>query len=125
ADWFAQQAGEDAQLEASSMAELRAMQQGIAFPGIEFYLPWVVNGAYSLLDYLPPNVMVYLDDGQDLADTVTDLEEQALGLRQAHEASGNIPPDMAPPYLTWGELQDALDSMPIVELDAAADEGSF
>ncbi len=117
ARWLAERVGSDAaDRDLTASADQRGLESGSAFPTLEFYLPWMIDECVSLLDYLPPDGLVLVDDLQDLADTIAELEAQALSLREAHTASGDIPPDMPAPLVTWDDLQDGLHQAMLVEL---------
>lgn len=98
------------------------LAQGRAFPALEFYLPWMVSEPMSLLDYLPGDSLVMVDGWEDLADTVAELEAQALGLRESQVGSGEIPPDMPLPLVTWGQLEDELAQARVIELAGAQEQ---
>lgn len=74
---------------------------------LEFQLPLMFPPA-SLIEYLPPNTLVVIDDWHELVDTVHEFEQQALELREEQIQAGVIMPDFPPPYLAWAELQDEL-----------------
>jgi len=74
---------------------------------LEFDLPLMFPPA-SLLEYLPDNALVLIDDWRELADTVAELEEQAVVLRGEQIEAGVIAPDFPLPYHPWAELQDQL-----------------
>lgn len=82
----------------------------------EFHLPLLHPEPACLLDYLPPTSLVLIDDWQLLEDTVNEVEEQALLMRQEFIREGTLPADFPPPFLTWNELQDVLSSHPYLEL---------
>ncbi len=75
----------------------------------------------SLLDYLPANALVLVDDWRELADSVGEFEEQALQLRGEQVSAGIIADDFPRPYHTWDDLQDELAERQPVFL-AAPDE---
>ncbi len=100
----------------SARSDQEKLLSQAAFPALEFYLPWIVPEPVSLLDYLPGDALVLVDDWQELADTVAELESQALSLRDTHETSGAIPPDMPLPYVTWDTLGDGLAHAGAVEM---------
>ncbi len=74
---------------------------------LEFYLPRMFAPA-SLLEYLPEQALVLVDDWRELADTVEELEEQALHLRDEQKEAGLIGEDFPVPYHPWADLQDEL-----------------
>jgi transcription-repair coupling factor (superfamily II helicase) len=74
----------------------------------EFYIPLLHRTPASLLDYLPRQALVVLDDRQALEDAITEVEQQAVTMRQDFIKEGTLPDDFPIPYLTLGEIQDAL-----------------
>jgi transcription-repair coupling factor (superfamily II helicase) len=103
-------------------SDLSLLEQGTAFPTLEFYLPWMVRET-SLLEYLPPQTPILVDDWDDLSDTVADLEAQALSLREAHLEAGDIPAEMPLPFTTWDHLQEELLHAGALELDGTPGQG--
>jgi transcription-repair coupling factor (superfamily II helicase) len=86
---------------------------------LEFQLPLMFPPA-SLLEHLPPNALVLVDDWHEVSDAIQELEEQALELRREQIEAAIIPADFPAPYLSWGELHDEI-ATPIV-LAPASDE---
>src|SRR6185436_19596915 len=76
-------------------------------PYLEFQLPLIFPPA-SLLEYLPSNALVVVEDWQELADAIGEFEEQALQLRSEQIEAGVIPEDFPVPYHPWADLQDEL-----------------
>jgi transcription-repair coupling factor (superfamily II helicase) len=74
----------------------------------EFHLPLLNSAPASLLDYLPRQALVVIEDFEALEDTVHQLEDQATGLRQDAIRNSSLPEDFPIPYLTWGQIQDTL-----------------
>jgi transcription-repair coupling factor (superfamily II helicase) len=91
----------------------------------EFYIPLLHPTPASLLDYLPRNGLVVIDDRQVMEDTISEIEEQAVTARQEAQREGVLPDDFPAPYLSLSEMQDALESKQALELGypAAGDEG--
>ncbi len=89
---------------------------GVSFRGIEFYLPLLHSDAASLVDYLPRNAVIALDDGDEIADIWSELEEQAIDLRRSAEEDHALPPDFPLPYLTWDEWREKLAGRGILSL---------
>jgi transcription-repair coupling factor (superfamily II helicase) len=93
----------------------------------EFYLPLLHPSPASLLDYLPRQALVAIDNLQALLDSIAEIEEQAVRLRQDMVQEGTLPDDFPIPYLTGSELQDALAGHTVVQLGPTSsldDEGS-
>jgi transcription-repair coupling factor (superfamily II helicase) len=88
----------------------------------EFNLPQLHPSAGSLLDYLPRYALVATDDLQEVRDTVQEVEEQAVGLRKDYIEDGELPDDFPVPYLSWGELEDALAANQLLDLGHTFDQ---
>jgi transcription-repair coupling factor (superfamily II helicase) len=68
------------------------------------------------LEYLPRQALILVDDLQAVQDSVLDVEEQAVKMRQEAVAEGTLPADFPLPYLTWSELTDHMPQDCTVEL---------
>lgn len=82
----------------------------------EFYLPVVHSQHASLLDYLPQQALVLVDDFELIQAVATEIEEQAVRLRQESISEGTLPENFPVPYLSWSELQDSLSGHAFLEL---------
>jgi transcription-repair coupling factor (superfamily II helicase) len=92
---------------------------GIVPDGIEvdeFHLPLVHTMPASLLDYLPAQALVLVDDLDHLNSLANEIEEQAVKLRRDSVAEGTLAADYPIPYLSWSELQDNLSGRTWLEL---------
>jgi transcription-repair coupling factor (superfamily II helicase) len=87
-----------------------------AEPLSEFDLPRLYSERASLLDYLPRQALVLLDDRQALQDAVGEVEQQAVEMRRDLIKDGILAEDYPSPYLTWDELDDSLAVHPHLEL---------
>ena len=83
-----------------------ALIVGSTFRGIEFYLPLLHGDATALIDYVPREALIVLDDADEIADAWSELEEQALDLRHSAEEAGALPPNFPLPYVTWDEWHE-------------------
>lgn len=95
------------------------LPEGLTLPenGIdEFFLPVVHSQHASLLDYLPQQALVVVDDLDALQSVANEVEEQAVRLRQESISEGTLPENFPIPYLTWSELQDSLSGQTWIEL---------
>lgn len=88
--------------------EVEHLHNGESFRGIEWYLPYFYDTPSSLLDYVPSDASLIIDDGADLLQTLQELEEQAINLRVELERSGELPAGFATSFLGAAELQQAL-----------------
>ena len=103
-------------LEAQFEKDRKGLIGGVPFRGIEFYLPLLHSDAAALLDYLPRNAVIVLDDGDEITDMWSELEEQAIDLRRSAEEDGTLPPNFPLPYLTWDEWREKMAGRSIISL---------
>ena len=87
----------------------------------EFHLAMLHKTPAGLLDYLPEDAVVMVDDWDTIRESINHIEEQAVDLRKEHVANGVIGEDFPIPYLTLAELQDTLDRRQTLELGPVAD----
>ena len=107
------------------------LEQGTAFRGIEYYLPFFYNGkhsgkgsssqpmpaaAVSLLDYLPPTALIIIEDPAELAGVVDELEVQARTLKQDLINLGDLPDGWPDPYFGWSNLTQILNNRQPISL---------
>jgi transcription-repair coupling factor (superfamily II helicase) len=85
-------------------------------PYTEYHLPILHGFSSSVLDYLPRNTLVILDDNSKLQSSVNILEEEAVGMRNEAVWDGSLPSDYPVPYLTWSEIQDSLSHSTVIDL---------
>ncbi len=82
----------------------------------EFHIPLLHQQPASLLDYLPQNVIVLIDDLSVVESMAEEVEEQAVKLRQESIAEETLSPDFPLPYIPWSELHDSLHGRSTLEL---------
>ncbi len=85
----------------------------------EFDIPRLHPTPAGLLDYLPRSAWVIIDDALTFEETVGEIEEQAVKMRQDAIQDGTLPADFPIPYLTWPEIQDTLTRYPLIELGSS------
>lgn len=98
---------------------LPAKARGVIQPGIEpdeFLLPLVYPTSASLLDYLPRQTLILVDNLGNLESFGEEIEEQAVKMRGDSLAEETIPADFPIPYLTWSEIIDTIQTKRWVEL---------
>jgi transcription-repair coupling factor (superfamily II helicase) len=88
----------------------------------EFHLPLLHPEPACLIDYLPRQTLVLVEDLQTLQETVADLEEQAIQMRNEAIHDANLAQDFPTPYLSWSELFDILQNHKRLELGGQAEE---
>ncbi len=92
----------------------------------EFHIPLLHPSPANLLDYLPRQTLVLVDNWEDLQNAALEVEEQSVGLRADLVEEGQLREDFPIPYLTWTEIEDALSDQPLVELGpSSAPQNSY
>ncbi len=84
-------------------AMLLAGQRPLEVP---FYASLLNKG--SLLDYLPPDALLVLDEPSSVERAVADLDAEAGQMRSEKLERGELPPNFPGPYFTWEELESAI-----------------
>lgn len=90
--------------------EVEHLRDSQSFRGIEWYLPYFYEQPASLLDYVGDDALVIVDDGAELIDTLWELENQAIGLRQELERSGELPRGFASSFFEVSEIRGQLEA---------------
>ena len=85
-------------------------------PLSEFHIPLLHKVSATLLDYLPQKALILIDDISLTTAVVSEVEEQAVRLRQESVAEGILPEDFPIPYLSWSELEDTIHAQTWLEL---------
>jgi len=88
-------------------------------PLLEFFLPMMNEVPTGLLDYLPPDSIILLDDRTVFEDAVNELEDGALAQRQDQIQAGIIPKSFPLPYLTLAMINDNLEERWAIDLGMA------
>ncbi len=86
------------------------LRQGTGFKGQEWYIPYLYSQPASLLDYLPNDALLLLDDGAEFITLVTDLEHQAAQTQRDLITGGDLPANPLPPHFSWTELKAPLEA---------------
>jgi transcription-repair coupling factor (superfamily II helicase) len=91
----------------------------------EFHIPLLHPTQSSLLDYIPHDGLILIDDVMAVRDNVQEVEEQAVGLRKDYIKDGELPEDFPVPYLSWGEIEDSFSGKHIIDLGQPIEGESF
>ncbi len=98
----------------------------------EFHIPLLHPEPAGLLDYLPADALILVDDMDALREQISELETQALQLRNENLEAGTLTADYPAPYLSLSELEELLSERGVIELgptlpieDAASVSGMF
>ncbi|MFN8528002.1 MAG: transcription-repair coupling factor [Anaerolineae bacterium] len=106
--WFKSLAGAQTGDMTSAAADQTPLTNGSAFPFLEFYLPYLYPQPGNLLDYLPEDALIVIEDGAELRDTISEIEMSSIKARDERRESNLIPEDYPPPFSTWETLADRL-----------------
>lgn len=85
-------------------------------PLSEFHIPLLHGQPASLLDYLPKNTMVLVDDLSLIEVMANEVEEQAVKFRQESIKEGTLAETFPMPYVPWSELNDEISEFVHLEL---------
>jgi len=96
--------------------DLERLEAAEYFRGLEFYLPCLYPDASTLLDYLPANTLLILDDRPAIEVSAQNLESQSFDLKAELLESSQITADFPSPYESWLALQEPLASMTGIHL---------
>jgi len=83
---------------------------------MQFYAP--LFNTDSLLDFLPPDCLIVLDEPMNIAQAMDDLEAQASQLHTERIERGELPINFPRPYFTWKELEPRIRERPHLMLTA-------
>ncbi|MDH4208939.1 MAG: transcription-repair coupling factor, partial [Anaerolineae bacterium] len=95
--------------------DLESLRNGEPFDMQEFYLPYLYQRPGMLLDYLPAESVLLLEDPLGLEATVENLQVQNDGLRQDLIDKGELPRGALSPHFTWDSLDTAFRLYPRIE----------
>ncbi len=76
----------------------------------EFMIPLFHRQPACLLDYLPENTLILMDDWTAIQTIAEDIEEQAEKLHVQSITENILPEDFPVPYVSLSEIRDHLDS---------------
>ncbi|HEX5140909.1 MAG TPA: CarD family transcriptional regulator, partial [Dehalococcoidia bacterium] len=111
-------AGEET--EESIREELNAIAHGESVAGPSF-LPGLLS-PYTLIDHLPDNATVVLDDPNDLSRALDEYVAETATMRIEREARGQLPIGLPAAQANWSELQPRLLALKVVELSRFSTE---
>ncbi len=90
--------------------DLERLARGEYFRGMEFYVPCLYPEPSTLLDYLPANALVVIDDLAAVEAAAQTLEAQATDLKAELSREGQITADFPDAYHPWSKVRAALAS---------------
>ena len=86
--------------------DISDMRTGTYNPNLEFYLPLLFPQPASLLDYLPRNGLVVIDDWPAIESAVRELQDHA---DQIANEQPSLPPAYPDPLFNWQSIRDELE----------------
>jgi transcription-repair coupling factor (superfamily II helicase) len=104
------------------LEERDKLVEGTFFEGIEYYMPYLYPRPSTLLDALPANTLLLVDDMVALETAALGMEKQALRLRSEMIEDGQLPPNFAVPYFTWEELKGRLAAKGAISMGYGLDQ---
>ncbi len=84
--------------------DLEELRQKRSFPDIAFYIPYLHSQA-TILDYLPRNGLLILDNPASIQNHITDFDAQAQDMRERLEQERENPTHLRPAHVGWNTLE--------------------
>jgi transcription-repair coupling factor (superfamily II helicase) len=89
----------------------------------QYYAPLFNTG--RILDYLPPDALLILDEPGTIAQSAMELDAEAVQLRSEKIERGELPVNFPVPYFAWDTLREDIDKLHPLELEAWGMEGDL
>jgi transcription-repair coupling factor (superfamily II helicase) len=87
--------------------DLDLLRQRRSFEDIAFYLPYLHNPA-TILDYLPRNGLLILDNPGSIHHSIAELESQAQEIKERLERERENPAHLRDAYFSWKQVEVAI-----------------
>jgi transcription-repair coupling factor (superfamily II helicase) len=87
--------------------EFARLQQGDSIAEEQFFVPFTAKG--SLLDHLPDESLLIIDEAAQVVETLQEHDQQAAEERGTLEERGELPSGMPLPHQPWEDLRRVLD----------------
>lgn len=87
----------------------------------EFEIPLLYKTYATLLDYLPKQSLILLDNAASVEASADEIETQALKTRQENVHNGILDENYPSPYVTWSEIKDYLPRFKFIDLGYPVD----
>ena len=102
--------------QSSALSDIKSMKAGMTFPFLEHYLPYAYEQPACLLDYLPENSLILIENAADMQAAVDELAARAQANRADALNSYQIAEKHPKPYLPWDSMQRQISSLPSIDL---------
>ncbi len=93
-----------------------AAGQGTGEEWLEADIPRLYPENQTLLSYLPPGTLIFVDDHDMVRDTIQEIEVQSGSLRTGHVADRSLDQNAPVPYLGWEEVEPRLNAGKAISL---------
>lgn len=87
----------------------------------ETFLPCMSPHPTGIIDFLPEDALVLLEDQTAFESAVAEIETRALSSREEMIRSGTLPDTFSRPYLTLEEVQESLRDHQVLDLGITSD----
>ncbi|TFH34224.1 MAG: transcription-repair coupling factor, partial [Anaerolineales bacterium] len=87
---------------------------------LELFLPLMAEQPSTLLDYLPENILIAVDDRLAFEQTLEDLEAQGMAMRNDSSGTDHLTDEFPLPYATFAEINDHLEQFQTLDLGISA-----
>jgi transcription-repair coupling factor (superfamily II helicase) len=87
---------------------------------VDLFAPYLLDGTSSLLDYLPDDSLIILDEPSAITRAGHQLEEQARELLEAFVANGELPAGLKQPFVRWPDIERQLGNRSRIEIGLSA-----
>ncbi|MBA3450362.1 MAG: DEAD/DEAH box helicase, partial [Chloroflexia bacterium] len=107
-----------AEVKAEWSRTVDAMAAGRTPASLDLFAPYLVGTPCSLMDYVDDQILVILDEPAAIDLVASQLERQAVELRDAFVANGELPPGLRSPIAPWSRVRHALSERRTLSLGA-------
>ena len=92
---------------------------------LELFLPLMNPNPNSVLDFLPEQALILIDDGVQIEHAIEEVEEQAVGMRRESDQAARLNQEFPLPYLTWPEIQENLSNLTVMDFGIERQQGEL
>jgi transcription-repair coupling factor (superfamily II helicase) len=89
---------------------------------VDLFAPYLVEGSPILLDFLPDDSLIILDEPSAIQRAGTQLEEQAQELLEAFVSNGELPAGLRQPFASWSEIDRQISARQRIEIGLSGDQ---
>jgi len=82
----------------------------------EFQIPNLYQSFSTVLDYLPPEALIMLDNAASVQAIAEEIEIKAEKFKQESIQNGLLEEEYPSPYITWSEIIDSISQLNVIDL---------